>query len=234
MLISYHIKAELCTLFDKVHKAFINSANAPRLCTFYRLSTVKPPLFRRLAAAGGRWLPMGRPGIAAARRRGQKGQGHQGFPCPLLTPPNPPSDATPCGRASKKTKESTDLNLYSSFSYAINVYLREPPRITVRGHSVQGVRLVLRKAPLPSMVCPWSTRRHCGPLAFRRATEGSRVLRKMRGSQEGDKKPFGVLSPFCPCRWAPAIPSSVGTDVSAAFGDSSYEITSPVGRHFTC
>ena len=29
MLISYHIKAELCTLFDKVHKAFINSANAP-------------------------------------------------------------------------------------------------------------------------------------------------------------------------------------------------------------
>ena len=31
------------------------------------------------------WLPMGRPGIAAARRRGQEGQGHQGF-LPLLTP----------------------------------------------------------------------------------------------------------------------------------------------------
>ena len=88
--------------------------------------------------------------------------------------------------------------------------LRDLPRITVRGQTVQGVRLVLRKAPLPSMVCPWSTKRHCGPLAFRRATEGSRVLRKMRGSQEGDKKPFGVLSPFCPCRWAPTIPPPPG------------------------
>ena len=83
--------------------------------------------------------------------------------------------------------------------------LRSSPRITVRGQTVQGVRLVLRKAPLPSMVCPWSTKRHCGPLAFRRATEGSRVLRKMRGSQEGDKKPFGVLSPFCPRRRAAAM-----------------------------
>ena len=75
--------------------------------------------------------------------------------------------------------------------------LRSSPRITVRGQTVQGVRLVLRTAPLPSMVCPWSTERPCGPLAFRRATEGSRVQRKMRGSQEGDKKPFGVLSPSC-------------------------------------
>ena len=86
------------------------------------------------------------------------------------------------------------------------VSLRDLPRITVRGQTVQGVRLVLRKAPLRSRMCPWSTKRHCGPLAFRRATEGSRVLRKMRGSQEGDKKPFGVLSPFCPRRRAAAFP----------------------------
>ena len=38
--------------------------------------------------------------IAAARRRGQKGQGHQGFPAPLDSPTFP-SDATPFGRASK-------------------------------------------------------------------------------------------------------------------------------------
>ena len=63
--------------------------------------------------------------------------------------------------------------------------LRYPPRITVRGHPVQGVRLVLRTAPLPSMVCPWSTERPCGPLAFRRATEGSRVLRKGWGVKRG-------------------------------------------------
>ena len=60
-----------------------------------------------------------------------------------------------------------------------------PPRITVRGQTVQGVRLVLRKAPLRSMVYPWSTRRHCGPLAFRRATEGSRVQRKGWGVKRG-------------------------------------------------
>ena len=59
MLISYHIKAELCTLFDKVHKAFINSANAPSLCTFYRLPTVclsadtaAQPVEARLALPG--------------------------------------------------------------------------------------------------------------------------------------------------------------------------------------
>ena len=63
--------------------------------------------------------------------------------------------------------------------------LRYPPRITVRGHSVLGVRLALRKAPLPSSVDPWSTKRLCGPLAFRRATEGSRVLRKGWGVKRG-------------------------------------------------
>ena len=88
--------------------------------------------------------------------------------------------------------------------------LRQPPRITVRGHPVQGVCFPLRKAPLPSRVYPWSTKRPCGSLAFRRATEGSRVLRKIRGRQEGDKKPFGVLSPSCPCRWAPTLPAAAG------------------------
>ena len=72
--------------------------------------------------------------------------------------------------------------------------LRKPPRITVRGQTVQGVRLVLRKAPLPSMVCPWSTKRHCGPLAFRRATEGSRGLKEGLGESRGGK---GTIR--CPC-----------------------------------
>ena len=68
------------------------------------------PPFRRLAAAGERWLPMGRPGIAAfggreSRRLAAETKGGKGtvwFPCPLLTPPNPPLDATPFGRASKR------------------------------------------------------------------------------------------------------------------------------------
>ena len=133
----------------------------------------------------------------AAETKG--GKGTVWFPCPLLTPPNPPLDATPCGRAAKREKRG--LGSVRRFAFGTlsgpEFTLRKPPRITVRGQTVQGGSVPLRKAPLRSSVDPWSTRRPCGPLAFRRATEGSRVLRKMRGSQEGDKKPFGVLSPFC-------------------------------------
>ena len=101
--------------------------------------------------------------------------------------------------------------------YALNFPLRSSPRITVRGQTVQGVRLVLRKAPLPSRMCPWSTRRHCGPLAFRRATEGSRVLRRVWGVKRGAREPYGALAPFLPRRRA-AASSPVNTGTSAAEG----------------
>ena len=65
------------------------------------------------------------------------------------------------------------------------VTLRELPRISVRGQTVQSACFALRKAPLPSSVDPWSTKRPCGPLAFRRATGGSRVLRKGWGVKRG-------------------------------------------------
>ena len=101
MLISYHIKAELCTLFDKVHKAFINSANAPSLCTFYRLPTVclsadtaAQPVEARLALPGRGMFAMTWRGIAAVWRRGDcrglpaetKGAGTPTVSLPLLTP----------------------------------------------------------------------------------------------------------------------------------------------------
>ena len=76
--------------------------------------------------------------------------------------------------------------------------LRDLPRITVRGQTVQGGSVLLRKAPLPSRMCPWSTKRPCGPLAFRRATEGSRVQRRVWGSQEGAREPYGALAPLLP------------------------------------
>ena len=42
---------------------------------------------------------------------------------------------------------------------------------------------------------------------FRRATEGSvAAQRRVWGSQEGEREPYGALFPFCPCRWAPTIP----------------------------
>ena len=84
--------------------------------------------------------------------------------------------------------------------------LRKAPRITVRGQTVQSVRLVLRKAPLRSRVCPWSTKRPCGPLAFRCATAGSRSAKEGKGSQEGTGNHTWCPVPFCPCRWAPTIP----------------------------
>ena len=63
--------------------------------------------------------------------------------------------------------------------------LRDLPRITVRGQTMQGACLALRKAPLRSSVYSWSNRHPCGPLAFRRATEGSRVRRKGWGVKRG-------------------------------------------------
>ena len=75
------------------------------------------------------------------------------------------------------------------FAYETLLYpeftLRYLPRMTVRGQTVQGGGVPLRKATLQSSVDPWSTRRHCGPLAFRRATEGSRVQGKGWGVKRG-------------------------------------------------
>ena len=81
--------------------------------------------------------------------------------------------------------------------------LRYPPRITVRGHSVQGGGVPLRKAPLPSRVYSWSTKRPCGPLAFRRATEGSRVLRKGWGVKRSRETLVSL----------PLLPLAVGTGI---------------------
>ena len=78
------------------------------------------------------------------------------------------------------------------------------PRITVRGHPVQGGGVPLRKAPLRSRVYPWSSKRPCGPLAFRRATEGSRGAKEGLGCQEG-KGNHRCPVPSCLRRESPAF-----------------------------
>ena len=120
--------------------------------------------------------------------------------CPLLTPRTFLRAATPFGRAAKRELRGLGSVRRADFGTLLcpEVSLREPPRITVRGHPVQGGSVPLRKAPLPSRVYPWSTKRPCGPLAFRRATEGSRVRRRVWGCQEGAREPYGALAPFCP------------------------------------
>ena len=167
---------------------------------------------------------MGRPGMAAARRRGdcrglpaetpyprRRAKGDRTpsmVSCPLLTPLTFLCAATPFGRAAKRGLRGHDSGRRADLGTLLcpEFTLRGLPRITVRGQTVQGGGVPLRKAPLRSIVYPWSTKRPCGPLAFRRATEGSRVQRRVWGSQEGAREPYGALAPFCPRRWAPTSP----------------------------
>ena len=154
---------------------------------------------RRLYALGGRehWPPSAAETPCPRRRaKGDRTPSMVSFP-PLDSPK--PSFALTHRRCSAK-RELRELGSVRRVGFGRLLCpefpLRYPPRITVRGHSVQGDSVPLRKAPLRSRIVPWSTRRHCGPLAFRRATEGSRVRGKMWGCQEGDKKPGGCLGPL--------------------------------------
>ena len=148
------------------------------------------------------------------RRRAKGDRTPSMVSCPLLTPLT-----FLCADTSEMCSETGLRGLGSVRRFAFGTLLcpefslRYPPRITVRGQTVQGGSVPLRKAPLPSSVDPWSTKRHCGPLAFRRATEGSRVLRRVWGSQEGAREPYGALAPFCPRRRAAAFPP-VNTGIS--------------------
>ena len=147
----------------------------------------------------------GRPGIAAfgggdCRRppTGAKGDvGHLRFPMsPLDTPltfrwPLSKAFAAKRGRRGLGSVRRAGSGTLSGPEFT----LRYPPRIAVRGRTVQGGSVPLRKALLPSSVDPWSTKRPCGPLAFRRATGGSRVQRRVWGVKRG-KGTIGALSPL--------------------------------------
>ncbi len=140
-------------------------------------ATLRPRRAWTMAVFGGR-------GDAVPTAGGQRGQGHRMVPLPPLDSPKPSFALTHRRCAAKRGKRglgSVRLSAYMQLSCP-EFTLRGLPRITVRGHPVQGGSVLLRKAPLQSMMIPWSTRRPCGPLAFRRATGGSRVQRKMRGS----------------------------------------------------
>ena len=126
-------------------------------------------------------------GVPAPADRGKRGKGHRMVPFPPLDSPKPFFEPLSKAFAAKRGKRR--LGSVRRFAYGTllcpEVTLRKPPRITVRGRTVQSACFALRKAPLPSSVDPWGTKRPCGPLAFRRATEGSRVLRKGWGVKRG-------------------------------------------------
>ena len=129
---------------------------------------------------------------------GAKGDvGHLRFPMSALD--TPLTFRWPLSEAFAAKRGLRGLGSVRRFAYGTllcpEFSLRETPRITVRGHPVQGVCFPLRKAPLRSRMCPWSTRRPCGSLAFRRATGGSRVQRRVWGVKRG-KGTIGALSPL--------------------------------------
>ena len=141
--------------------------------------------------------PSGGGGLSAPADRGKRGKGHRMVPFPPLDSPKPSFE--PLSKAFAAKRGRRGLGSVRRFAYGTllcpEVTLRKPPRITVRGRTVQGGSVPLRKALLPSRACPWSTKRPCGPLAFRRATGGSRVQRRVWGVKRG-KGTIGALSPL--------------------------------------
>ena len=153
------------------------------------------------AMSGCRWAGRALPpsgGGDAVPTAGAKGDvGHLRFPMsPLDTPLTfrwPLSEAFAAKRGLRGLG-SVRRSAYGTL-YCPEFTLRDLPRISVRGQTVQGACLALRKAPLRSRAYPWSTRRPCGPLAFRRAIGGSRVQRRVWGVKRG-KGTIGALSPL--------------------------------------
>ena len=140
-----------------------------------------------MAACGGRECRCSPARMPPSGGGDKRGQGHRMVPLPPLDSPKPSFALTHRRCAAKRGLRGLGSVRRAAFGTLSGpeFTLRKPPRIPVRGQTVQGVCFLLRKAPLRSRVAPWSTKRPCGPLAFRRATEGNRVLRKGRGVKRG-------------------------------------------------
>ena len=131
--------------------------------------------------------PSGGGGLSAPADRGKRGKGHRMVPFPPLDSPKPSFEPLSKAFAAKRGRRGLGSVRRAAYGTLVRpeVTLRELPRISVRGQTVQSACFALRKAPLPSSADPWGTKRPCGPLAFRRATGGSRVLRKGWGVKRG-------------------------------------------------
>ena len=150
-------------------------------------------------------------GNAVPTARGKRGKGHRMVPFPPLDSPKPSFEPLSKAFAAKRGKRGLGSVRRAGFGTLLcpEFTLRDWPRITVRGQTVQG-GVPLRKALLRSRMYPWSSRRPCGPLAFRRATGGSRVQRRAWGVKRG-KGTIGALSPLVSAarrRQCPVCPSA--------------------------
>ena len=123
--------------------------------------------------------------------------GHLRFPMsPLDTPL---TFRWPLSKAFAAKREKRGLGSVRRFGYielqCPEFTLRSLQRCQCAAIRCRAFALSLRKAPLPSRAYSWSTKCPCGPLAFRRATGGSRVQRRVWGVKRG-KGTIGALSPL--------------------------------------
>ena len=104
----------------------------------------------------------------------------------------------PLSKAFAAKREKRGLGSVRRFGYIELQYpeftLRSLQRCQCATIRCRAVALSLRKAPLPSRAYPWSTKRPCGPLAFRREALLS-VQRRVWGVKRG-KGTIGALSPL--------------------------------------
>ena len=129
--------------------------------------------------------------------------------CPLLTPltflwTRLPAVArlnarVPQGRL---VLQGTTLDRSGAFRSAKQAPCTVWPRTVMRGKP--------RKLTSGPYSVPKSARRTEPSPRFPRFAarpKGIAAQRRVWGSQEGAREPYGALAPFCPCRWPPTIPS---------------------------
>ena len=125
-------------------KKMLPSGSRGNFCFTLNRGEAVPPIqrlcrWRREIAADGQ---TGHCRRLAAETKG--GKGTVWFPCPLLTPPNPPMRRDSLRSRGETGERGLGSVRRADFGTLLcpEVSLRKPPRITVRGHSVQGANAV--------------------------------------------------------------------------------------------
>ena len=173
--------------------------------SLYRQQTVDLPPIQRCAAGGDFTLEVSvhngrlrRRGDAVPTARGKRGRDTK-VSLPLLTPQpflrtRLPSVARLNARGPQGRLLLQGHTLDGSGAFRSDG-VRALHRLAAHCHARQITQANLRAVKRPKIRPTHGTEPPFLP--FRRATAGSRGAKEDEGSQEGDKKPFGVLSPFC-------------------------------------
>ena len=165
---------------------------------------------------------MGRPGIAAARRRGKRGRDTK-VSLPLLTPQpflrtRLPSVArlNTRGPQGRLVLQEYTIDRSGAFRSTMQTPCTVWPRTVIRG--------ALRKENSGPNSVPKSARRTEPSPRFSRFAarpKGVAVQRKVWGSQEGEREPYGALAPFCPRRGVRRFSAARRRQFSPAVGTAS-------------